>query len=136
MDAVERFLRSPSLSAATRRAYRVDVEEFVGWLDARGVALRRVGVRELADYAAELGRARPRKLAPATIARKLAAVRTFLRFTLGPARVPDASFAPRRPRRLPDTPRPREVEATLETVGGPDPLEIRNRALLELVYSA
>ena len=35
------------------------------------------------------GRARPRKLAPATIARKLAAVRAFLRHALGPARVPD-----------------------------------------------
>ena len=136
MDAVERFLRSPALSDATRRAYRVDVEEFVGWLDARGVRLERVGLRELADYAADLGRARPRKLAPATIARKLAAVRAFLRFTLGAARVPDASFAPRRPRRLPETPREPEVDATLRALEGNGALALRNRALVELVYSA
>ena len=136
MDAVERFLRSPALSDATRRAYRVDVEEFVGWLDARGVRLERVGLRELADYAADLGRARPRKLAPATIARKLAAVRAFLRFTLGAARVPDASFAPRRPRRLPETPREPEVDATLRALEGDGALALRNRALVELVYSA
>jgi site-specific recombinase XerD len=136
VDAVERFLRSPALSDATRRAYRVDVEEFVGWLDARGVRLERVGLRELADYAAELGRARPRKLAPATIARKLAAVRAFLRFTLGAARVPDASFAPRRPRRLPETPREPEVDATLRALEGDGALALRNRALVELVYSA
>jgi site-specific recombinase XerD len=136
VDAVERFLRSPALSDATRRAYRVDVEEFVGWLDSRGVRLERVGVRELADYAAELGRARPRKLAPATIARKLAAVRAFLRFTLGAARVPDASFAPRRPRRLPETPREPEVDATLRALEGNGALALRNRALVELVYSA
>ena len=55
---------------------------------ARGKGLDDVDVRVLAAYAAELGRARPRKLAPATIARKLAAVRAFLRHALGPARVP------------------------------------------------
>ena len=63
-------------------------------------------------------RARPRKLAPTTIARKLAAVRAFLRHALGPEHVPDASFAPRRPRRLPDAPRPHEVDAELEAFDG------------------
>jgi site-specific recombinase XerD len=136
VDPIERFLGSPALSEATRRAYRVDVEEFVGWLDGRGARLERVGVRELADYAAELGRARKRKLAAATIARKLAAVRAFLRFTLGPARVPDVSFAPRRPRRLPETPRAKEIDAALRALEGEEPLALRNRALVELVYSA
>ena len=93
-------------------------------------------MRVLTDYAAELGRARPRKLAPATIARKLAAVRSFLRFTLGPAQVPDVSLAPRRPRRLPDTPKTSEVEAALKALEGDGSLALRNRALVELVYSA
>src|SRR4029453_2069136 len=84
------------------------------------------------DYASELGRAR-NGLAPATIARKLAAVRSFLRFTLGPANVPDAALGPRRPRRLPDTPKAVEVEAALD---GAAPLALRNQALGELVYSA
>ena len=134
--AAARYLESPALSAATRRAYRVDIREFVAWLERRGCALDEVGVRELVDYAAELGRARPRKLAAATIARKLAAVRGFLRFALGPTRVPDASLAPRRPRRLPDAPRQEEVERALERAAGEEPLVVRNRALLELVYSA
>ena len=34
--AVDRFLASPSLSEATRRAYRVDVRQFADWLAARG----------------------------------------------------------------------------------------------------
>jgi site-specific recombinase XerD len=134
--AVERFLASPGLSDATRRAYRVDVEEFVRWLGRSGTALEDVDLRVLSDYVAELGRARPRRLAPATIGRKLAAVRSFLRFTLGPARVPDASLAPRRPRRLPDTPRPDEIESALDALGGDGALALRNRALVELVYSA
>jgi site-specific recombinase XerD len=135
-DQVERFLESPALSQATRRAYRVDVEEFCRWLRRRGTRLDEVDVRALSEYAAELGRARPRKLAPATIGRKLAAVRAFLRHALGAERVPDASFAPRRPRRLPDAPRPHEVDGELDALGGEGPLALRNRALVELVYSA
>jgi site-specific recombinase XerD len=134
--AIERFLASPALSDSTRRAYGVDVREFGAWLERRGTKLESVDVRTLADYAAELGRARPRKLAPATIARKLASVRSFLRFTLGSARVPDVSFAPRRPRRLPDAPKVHEVDASLSALEGDEPLALRNRALLELVYSA
>ncbi len=98
--AAGRFLESPALSEGTRRAYRFDVEEFCGWLDARGTALDDVDVRAFVEYASHLGAARPgrrpSRLAPATIARKLAAVRAFLRHALGAARVPDARVAPRR----------------------------------------
>ena len=135
-EQVERFLASPALAERTRRAYRYDVEEFCAWLQRRGTRLEDVDVRALSEYAAELGRARPRKLAPATIGRKLAAVRAFLRHALGPERVPDFSFAPRRPRRLPDAPRPHEVDGELESFDGDEPLALRNRALVELVYSA
>jgi len=134
--AIDRFLASPSLSETTKKAYAVDVREFGQWLAKRRIDVDEVDVRVLSDYTAELGRARPRKLAPTTIGRKLAAVRSFLRFTLGPARVPEASFAPRRPRRLPDAPPQREVERALDSFAGKDPLSIRNRALVELVYSA
>jgi integrase/recombinase XerC len=133
---IERFLEGPALSASTRRAYRYDVEEFCSWLRRRGTPLAEVDVRVLAEYAAELGRARPRKLAPATIGRKLAAVRAFLRHALGPERVPGTSFAPRRPRRLPDAPRTDDVDAELDAIAGDGPLAARNRALVELVYSA
>jgi len=134
--AIDRFLASPALADSTRRAYARDVREFADWLDRRGTRLEAIDVRVLADYTAELGRARPRKLAPTTIGRKLASVRSFLRFTLGPSRVPDVSFAPRKPRRLPDAPKPDEVDSSLATFDGDEPLVIRNRALLELVYSA
>jgi site-specific recombinase XerD len=133
---VERFLASPALGEGTRRAYRRDVEEFVRWLEARRLDTAGVDVRVLMEYVTELGRGRGRKLAPATIARKLAAVRSFLRFTLGPARVPDAALAPKRVRRLPETPKAAEVEAALDSLGGDSPLALRNRALVELVYSA
>jgi len=136
--AADRFLDSPALGEATRRAYRVDVTEFCRWLDESGTQLDAVDVRTLVAYASHLGAARRGrgKLAPATIARKLAAVRGFLRHALGPARVPDARLAPRRGRRLPDAPRPGEVDRELSSLEGDSPLALRNRALVELVYSA
>jgi site-specific recombinase XerD len=135
--AADRFLASPALADATRRAYGTDVEEFCGWLETRGTELDRVDVRVLADYVAWLGGVRGgRKLAPTTISRKLAAVRAFLRHALGPERVPDARLSPRRPRRLPDAPGPAEVEETLAALEGDGPIALRNRALVELVYSA
>ena len=56
--AIDRFLASPSLSDATRRAYRADLRDFGDWLTSQGLDLDDVDVRVLADYTAELGRAR------------------------------------------------------------------------------
>jgi site-specific recombinase XerD len=132
---IDRFLSSAAFAETTRRSYRVDLEHFARWLDSRRLRLDDLDVRALTEYAAELGRGRSR-LAPASIARRLAAVRSFLRAVLGPARVPDAALAPRRPRRLPDPPRMAEIEQTLDDLDGDGPLALRNRALVELVYSA
>ncbi len=136
--AAARFLESPALAEGTRRAYRVDVGEFCRWLDDHETALDDVDIRTLVQYVGHLGAARRGrgKLAPATIARKLAAVRAFLRHSLGAARVPDARLAPRRGRRLPDAPRRDAVDKELAALEGEGPLQLRNRALVELVYSA
>jgi site-specific recombinase XerD len=132
--AIDRFLASPGLSDATRRAYRADLRDFAGWLRARGLGVDDVDVRVLADYTAELGRGR-RGLAPATIGRRLSAVRSLVRHALGPARVPDAALAPRRPLRLPEAPRTEEVERAVDGLAGEGPLALRNAAIVELVYA-
>ena len=133
-DAIDRFLQHGGLSEATQRAYRADLGAFADWLDSRGLDLDAVDARVLSDYVGELGRGRAR-LAPASISRRLAAIRSCLRFSLGPASVPDAALSPGRPRRLPDAPKAAEIEALLELADGDSPLALRNRALLELLYS-
>jgi site-specific recombinase XerD len=133
---IERFLSSPSLSDATRRAYGSDLEPFAAWLEEQGLTVEDVDARVLTEYAAELGRGRPRKLAPATIARKLAAVRALLRHALGPGRVAGVALTPRRQHRLPVVERREDVDRELEALEGDGPLALRNRALAELVYSA
>lgn len=138
--AIDRFLRSQSLSDATRRAYRRDLEELASWLRRNGLTLESFDARAFARYAAELGAERPgrqpRKLAQTTVARKLAATRSLLRATLGPGRVPDLAMSGRRRRRLPHAPRPAETNELLAEIEDGNPLGLRNRALLELVYSA
>ena len=134
--AIDRFLAAAGIAESTKRAYAADLRDFASWYGGR--PLEEVDVRVLADYTTELGRARPGgKLAPATIARRLSAVRSLLRFALGASHVPDVPLAPRRGRRLPDAPKPAEVDALIAAAGvGGDALALRNRALLELVYSA
>ena len=132
--AIDRFLASPALSDATRRAYRADLRDFGDWLGEQELALDDVDVRVLADYTGELGRAR-RGLAPTTIGRRLSAVRSLLRHALGPERVPEAALAPRKPRRLPEAPRVHEVESAVDGLSGDAPLALRNAALVELVYA-
>ena len=137
MDAgrtIERFLEHGGLSAGTQRAYGFDLRAFSAWLERSRLRLDEVDTSVLADYVAELGRGRDR-LAPASISRRLAAIRAYLRFTYGATSVPDASLAPARPRRLPDAPKEEEIAALLERVEGDTPLALRNRALLELLYS-
>jgi integrase/recombinase XerC len=134
--AIERFLRTAGIAGATRRAYAADLREFAAWFGPDS-PVEDVDIRVLADWVTELGRARSGgKLARTSIARKLASLRALLRFTLGAERTPDASLAPRRTRRLPDAPKAPEVDALIADVAGNGPLELRNRALVELVYSA
>jgi site-specific recombinase XerD len=139
-QSIERFLASAAFSDATRRAYRTDLEELADWLRDTDLGLEDVDARVFSRYAAWLGRDRPgrepRKLSQTTIGRKLAAVRSFLRATLGPDRVPELSLAGRRRRRLPNAPKQSETDALLTGFEGTEPLALRNRALFELVYSA
>ena len=135
-QAAERFLAAAGISDGTRRVYAGDLREFARWFGPDS-PLEDVDIRVLADWVSELGRARPAgRLAPATISRKLTAVRALLRYSLGPEHVPDASLAPKTPRHLPDAPKQREVEDIIDSLQGDGPLDLRNQALVELVYSA
>ena len=134
-DSIDRFLEHAGLSPATQLAYANDLRSFALWLDEQALRLDEVDARVLSDWVGALGSGRDR-LAPASIARRLAAVRSCLRYTFGPPAVPDAQLSPSRSRRLPDAPKPAEIEEILEDVEGESPLALRNRALLELLYSA
>src|SRR5437588_10280105 len=128
-----------ALLAATRAprtvdAYRRDLLD----LTARvGGPLSAVTTEELERYLAEL---RAEGRAPATIARRTAAARSFYRhLVLLGARTdnPAAAIAlPRKARRLPRTLSPSEAERLIDAAAGTTPRTLRDRALVELLYGA
>ena len=132
--AVEGFLAlaSARLAPRTVEAYRRDLAHLSGWL---GRSPADVSADELAAYVAQL---RADGLAPTTIARRLAAVRSFFRHQvlLGVrADNPAASVElPKRRRTLPRTLSPAEVERLLDAAAGTTPRHLRDRALVELLY--
>jgi site-specific recombinase XerD len=142
LASFDQSLRAHGMADSTRRAYGVDLEGFADWASTSGVSPRTVGHRLLRRYASNLS-AKPRDggrgLSRSTVARKLAAIRTFYRYMIereelgqNPA---DLVSSPRRPRTLPRSLRRDEVGALLDRIPGRTPLELRDRALFEIAYS-
>src|SRR5207302_6484650 len=118
----------------TVEAYRRDLEHFATWLKRPCASAT---TEELELYLAEL---RAAGRSPATLARRLAALRGFFRhLVLLGARGdnPAAEVAsPRRVRRLPRTLSAGEAERLIEAAAGTDPRALRDSALVELLYGA
>jgi integrase/recombinase XerC len=162
-QAVAAFLRglmAADYSQRTVRAASSDLRQFAEFLNKRGVhrleGLERADVvayvTALADPASAgvgVGGSAvaltdssgvPRTLARSTIARKLSVVRTFVAFCEEEGLVHSSPAAgvrsPKLPRRLPQVLTPSEVAGLLESIKGTNALELRDRALFELVYSS
>ena len=137
LDLFESDLRRRGAAEKTRRAYAVDLGQLTAWAVAQGLAPEQIGAKDLRRYAAHLGSAaRP---AAATVARKLAAQRSFFRVLREHGRIAhnpaDLLPAPKRPNKLPRTLKPAEVAALLDRIPAATPLEVRDRALFELAYA-
>jgi site-specific recombinase XerD len=129
------WMRARGASAATLRAYTADLRQLCRWLTAAGIAPEDADTRTLRRYAAHLGTLR---YAPATAARKLSAVRGMYAW-MHDRGVIDRSPAtlvpgPKRTRTLPATLSSVEVERLLDAPAGTSPRDLRDRALLELLY--
>jgi integrase/recombinase XerD len=134
--AVESFLALSAARLAPRTvdAYARDLRDLETWL---GAAPEAASPEQLAAYVAQL---RADGLASTTIARRVAALRSFYRHQvlLGARRDNPAAELelPRRRRALPKTLSPGEVERLIEAATGTTPRAMRDRALVELLYGA
>jgi integrase/recombinase XerD len=134
--SVDAFLAVLATRRAPRtvEAYRRDLTAFVDWL---GTDLAEASTDDIERYLAE-GRAAG--LSGATLARRLAAIRSYYRHEqLIGARHdnPAAALAPpRRVRRLPRTLSPGEAERLIDAAAGTTPRALRDQALVELLYGA
>jgi integrase/recombinase XerC/integrase/recombinase XerD len=134
--AFDRDLRARSLAERTRRAYGVDLAQFVEWAVARNLELGEVRHRDVRRYGAGLSSG---GAAAATVARKLAAVRGLFDFLVRTERVgqnpADLVSSPKREQKLPRVLSGEQVRSLLERIPARTPLEQRDRAMLELAYS-
>jgi integrase/recombinase XerD len=139
-DLIEQFAHYLAVECGLRpnslKAYRADLGDFAAFLGRRGADVRHISDRDIGAFiAAE----RRRGLAPASIARKLIAVKMFFRY-LAQERLVDEDVStllesPRAAKPLPDALSEEEVEALLAAPDVSTPLGARDRAILEMLYA-
>ena len=139
-----RALTAADYSPRTVAASRADLAQLVSFLDERGPAgpddVVRTDLRAFAAQLAEYRSSAGTPYARSTIGRKLSVARRFFLFCqeegLSPTDPALGLPSPRLPHRLPQVLTPEEMSRLLDSVHGSDALSLRDRALLELLYSS
>ena len=136
LELLDADLARRDAAARTRRAYRVDLEQFGKWASAQALEPQEVGPKAVRRYIASLSE---RGAAASTTARKLAALRALVAsqrehglISQNPA---DLVTTPRRPSHLPRVLSARDTARLLDGIPISGPLELRDRALFEIAYS-
>lgn len=138
---IDRFLDAlwleKGLSDNTRAAYRSDLALFNGWLDERGVRLVEAGREVILDH---LAWRLANDYKARSTARLLSGLRGFYRFLLREGAIAvDPTLRvemPRLGRPLPKALSEADVEALLAAPDTGDPLGLRDRAMLEVLYAS
>ena len=123
------------LAAATLAAYERDLQGLRAWTAARGgLAPAGLTADDLRAYLA----ARAKELAPRSRARLVSTLRSFCRFLAAQRWAPLTAAAPRQGPRsgrpLPNVLTVAQVERLLAAVTGATPRDLRDRAVLEILY--
>lgn len=136
LTAFDRDLVTRGAAERTRRAYAGDLAGLAAWADERRLEPEQLGHRDLRRYAAGVSESGAAK---STVARKLAAIRAFFDALLRAGEIAanpaDLVAAPKPDSKLPRVLTVDEIEALLGRIPARTPLELRDRAMLELTYS-
>ncbi|MBI4366960.1 MAG: tyrosine recombinase XerC [Deltaproteobacteria bacterium] len=131
-------------SPHTRKNYAADLRQFFTFLFAHQPTLPRQGTQGLGLITQEMLRTYLAQLLqkhhPASVARKLASLRTFFQFWVRQGAItenPAKEIAtPKVPKRTPRFLSVDETQALLEMPSGGHVLEMRDKAMMELIYSS
>ena len=119
----------------TVEAYRRDLSTYRAYLEEQGLGHLTVVDTDVVAYLRSLQRA---DLAPASVARRFAAVRGFHRFLTAEGYRPDDPTAlvevPKVPQGLPKPLSEEDVARLIDSVTGQEPRDLRDRAILEILY--
>ena len=124
------------LSPHTLRNYRTDLGHFLRWLSERGIELAGLGRRDYRDYLATL---REAEMAEASIRRRASTIKSFVRRLHREGQLPtdplELASTPKTPAQLPKSLALHEIDALLEAPDRSTPAGLRDRAMLEVLYS-
>lgn len=136
ISAFDTELIGRGAAEGTRVAYNGDLQQLAQWAEPLELEPETVVYRDLRRYAAHLSEA---GAARATVARKLAAVRSFYdslrRAGAVSANPADLLSSPKLESKLPRVLDREEMATLLDRIPARTSLEIRDRALFELAYS-
>lgn len=125
------------LSQNTLGSYQRDLQQLAQWLQPQGKTLMAADSIDLDRY---LAHRLEKKLSARSTARLLSCLRGFYRWLLRESRIhqdPTLDInSPSLPKPLPKSLSEAEVETLLQEPDEEDPLELRDRAMLELLYAS
>jgi integrase/recombinase XerC len=131
-------LRRKASSAHTIASYGIDLKHFSQFLGGRNVPLEYTDHLVLRDYLNHLYT--ERRLTRSSVSRKLACLKTFFRFLVREGRLKtnpaELVSSPRLPKRLPSCLGESEAASMIELPQGSGLKELRDRAVLELLYAS
>ena len=123
-------------SPLTIKSYRIDLNQLADYLQDKGVSLKQVDNIVLRGFLARLHERKDKK---STVARKLASARSFFQFCVqkkwladNPAKV---VATPKQEKNIPSFLSEDEMAAFLDLPRSNRPLDLRDRAVLELLYA-
>lgn len=135
-DFLAWLLTEKGRSANTLAAYRRDLRGYCDWLELRGLTVVDAAHSDLIDFVNER---RAADVATATVARQLAAIRMLHRHLVTERARPDDPTSDlegvKVPAGLPKPLTETQVGQLLDAVVGHEPIDHRDRALLELLYA-
>jgi integrase/recombinase XerC len=130
-------LRLRAVSEHTLASYEFDLRDFEAFLKMRNATFDTVDHIVIRDF---LGHLYDRRLEKTSIARKLACLRTFFKFLVRERRLKtnpaELVSTPRLPKKLPAYLPEDEAAAVVEMPKGDELKNLRDRAILELLYAS
>ncbi len=124
-------------SANTELSYQRDLKKVVAFMNERGITeTSGISHEDLSDYIASL---KEKNMSSATISRNIASLKAFFQFCMSSGKVvsdPATSLkAPKIEKKMPEILSMEEVVRLLDQANGDSPKEIRDKAMLELLYA-
>lgn len=137
-EFLNQLIYERGLSEKTRESYGNDIRRFLEYLSIRGQSdLGAVKRNDIVDF---LGYEQDQDMADTTLARRFMAIKVFFTWLYNENKIPanpaEALTRPKTWQRLPESLTEEQVRRLVEAYNGDLPLDIRNRAMLELLYAS